>query len=1740
MVVPPQPGPWVSVAFGTTVLGSIGAAAVSRPLESALEAGSTYQEALDRGMSQEDADNAANSVFRKNLSLAGMDAVEFATAFLPTNKVPFLKSSGLLRKGVTTVTKLGATGAMEATEEIMQEKFQREAVGDKFSLSDPATKEAGVIGGMFGVTMGGAGDVFTNIQQGVVDNLGKKERKDFEKEKAVQLKAGLPEEVAQLKALDKIAVTHKNNVKQAVKVQVSNIKKTAQKEQDARREVPEGTMESDQLISHEGAPDEKAVLDYKKRIEAGEDVGPLKVVKEGDRFGIEDGKHRFEAYQRLGTRDIPVEDVTQEVEARRKTVKGIQEKRLKLVEETQAKAKEAGLPNKTPGGIPIEYQPQNIDEASQAWQKNSEKITKLEKQVEELDKQIKTAKDDGKKKLVAKKEKAQAEIIKLNEAFAAKYTPEPSTNVSEKTKPQEARGEAKKGKATQTSQKELKLGTTGGKKREGQEITRSKLETLYRNSPELQKNPVLTVEEGKDGKKTLAFKGKKQQFSINASALGLKEDKLKAGDKIKVSKKLLSGPGVDVRVKEVAGEDKKKFKKSATYADTGGYADYPMHNSDIDAGGSVENELNKQMRVSDITQKTKGIEMPELTKLYRELTGSMKLTLANFKNKLGVFYAIPGGYNIGLNRSLFIKKKNETDKELHDRGAKTMAHELGHLVDFLPDEVMKRGNILGRLFVLKGMRQNFMGDPALLVERKKVMGQIGYRRRKIDKKNISGPAMIKAKDEIINLQDRLDEIHEQLEMNESYTKELKNLTNNWKPFDKKKVPEWYTKYRYSAPELYADFVGVLFTRPDLAKQWAPEFTQKWFETIDKKPDFKKAFFELQMMLNGEREHLVKQRYDDLLAMFKKSDEMFKQSLIERVSHKNNPWYEFKKQMVYQHQWAMDRYKTNKAHFDRYPDADPRFFMEQMDFLGEKVYSKINRNISPIITNLEDAGLSWDELSLVLFSERIAKSKSRNDVANPYGHTVMSTNEILAYIKRYTVTDKQADVLFKAAKDLRKALKYTMLDYDFLYSKEMLEKIKTDDYYAPFNIVEKVFNKLPPGLKHQTGNLNETNNIANNIVLKYIGIIHSGEKSKISSQAIDMVRDMDGGVKEADYKVTDRRTIRVDGQKKYVVQRKPIEPDDQNLGLITEMVDGKLKGYYVPKEIADSFKYEPISHVNMIVKYVFEIPNKYFFKPIFTTINPGFQIVNFFFRDLMTTKKVPGMTWAKLFRYYKEALPKAQKKAWGRYDEQVNEMLEKGILIMNNSGKYQFAESVESRDQEGIDYILQMAGFDKFHGKTKFDKMQGIKQAKSVIDFLQKVGEMFEATPKIAGYNYLLDNEIFAHEKINDHWVRANIGSPNFKKVSKKHFTNNNIALFYNAIIRGWERTYETATYKTSKSAFWFHIVKYAMIPAILGAAADEGLFGDDLKELRRKMSEYMKNNYLSIPIKAARNKVVFFSIPLAEEDRFFHALTRMSIKGAMGDFKEMKKAALDITSYTGGQVPGFAPQVEIGLGWYTYLTGGNPYDMFRGQNVFTMEEEKAGAKIKLPIMAAWTLNKTGLFKFELHDRASNTSLGEATIKNTPILHRFLRISNYGEYEANQIPKREAQIEESTENVIRNRKITRGVTNYWKEKPSDMNKYVQELALDVYGSKVSKEDYNKLIKKFNKQLVGTLDNANLNSLSSGTTKQKVALLLDLQENLSGDDFNKLLQMAQKTRTLSEEVLRAFDQKLKELNASKAFK
>lgn len=162
-------------AFQTAVaryaIGGTLASALSRPIESAFEAGDAYNSALGRGLSIEEAKAAGNHVFVNNMKLSISDAVQFALIFAPTPK--FLKTS-MIRSGLVKTTLLGGklvvSGLLEGGEEYYQQGLQRQAMGDTEVWNwDAEMQECFAIGAMMGVGMGLGGDVLAPV----IDRISK-------------------------------------------------------------------------------------------------------------------------------------------------------------------------------------------------------------------------------------------------------------------------------------------------------------------------------------------------------------------------------------------------------------------------------------------------------------------------------------------------------------------------------------------------------------------------------------------------------------------------------------------------------------------------------------------------------------------------------------------------------------------------------------------------------------------------------------------------------------------------------------------------------------------------------------------------------------------------------------------------------------------------------------------------------------------------------------------------------------------------------------------------------------------------------------------------------------------------------------------------------------------------------------------------------------------------------------------------------------------------------------------------------------------------------------------------------------------------------------------------------------------------------------------------------------------------------------------------------------------------------
>jgi len=189
-------------AFGTMVVGSLAGTLASRPIESLMEAGGTYNDALAQGMPESEAKKASQSTFIKNLAVGGFDIAELALSFAPT---PFRMGNKFV-KYLMVGGKIMAVGLQEGVEEAIQDVIQRQSLGQEVKI-DPQMWEAATLGFIMGAGMGGAGGLMTSVQEGIQQSMPPNLKQKFDADKAQAIKEGLTEEKANEAALNKLAET---------------------------------------------------------------------------------------------------------------------------------------------------------------------------------------------------------------------------------------------------------------------------------------------------------------------------------------------------------------------------------------------------------------------------------------------------------------------------------------------------------------------------------------------------------------------------------------------------------------------------------------------------------------------------------------------------------------------------------------------------------------------------------------------------------------------------------------------------------------------------------------------------------------------------------------------------------------------------------------------------------------------------------------------------------------------------------------------------------------------------------------------------------------------------------------------------------------------------------------------------------------------------------------------------------------------------------------------------------------------------------------------------------------------------------------------------------------------------------------------------------------------------------------------------------------------------------------------
>jgi len=1183
--------------------------------------------------------------------------------------------------------------------------------------------------------------------------------------------------------------------------------------------------------------------------------------------------------------------------------------------------------------------------------------------------------------------------------------------------------------------------------------------------------------------------------------------------------------------KETTQTEKKPraYKKGAENADVGVFADgTPVELGSVD--------------------KIRPIEFPELVDLARELTGNAPFIKKMRAEKRG-FFKPNGNGEIALNPEIF----NDVEQ-----AAKTLAHEIGHLIDYLPDQTLARGNLLGRLKTLRGfMAETFGTEKTLFGDSEGKLSET--RKQQIKNKatkdalfarglkfgDMFGGKLSAEEKSALNkdISDRTREAVNELLAREGFIKnkdvqaELKKVTEYWRPYDVQNSSDSYKRYRNSSKEMYADALSMLLNSPGTLEKFAPTFYKEFFNALDKKPQVFNAYFELQEILGGDRDALLERRRAGVRGMFDNGDikaaDIQKARIAEAEARRKDFAFRFKFDLIDKNYALIDRVNKLKRDGQIVPDDEnPVYFLEERNYLGGKIKAFMDKNVQPIYKNLLDNDISWNDFGEALFYERIA-SGDRSDVANPRGITPKAAEELLAKMES-TLPDGSFEILKQSMTDFRKALQEVAEEafQEGLYKSEMHDKMLENPKYVTFQVLDHLEEGVTSKIHKSVGTLKDVANPADASLLKTIATIRAIERNKVTKSVVEFLTN------RFPEDILPAKTIKTPkGQI-------PQESKLPNQELITYLKDGKRIGYYVDPYIKHAVENESVGGNNVIIAAL-RIMNSSLFRPLFITYNPGFQAFNFL-RDFQRFwKNTPDMTIARAIKLYRDAMPIAKARAYGITDpkewgaEMLNRMEKEQILSITYN---QLTDGSDVEDKQ-IDAILKASGIESYKPEVRYKSLQPFVK---FLDGIKNVGDFIETLPKAAGYLNATEGGKTDITKGQKSFLRKNIGSPDFLAGGYWKPATNEVFLFSNAITQGLRSDISVAIDPKTRSGYWWKTAQANFIPKILMIAASLGLFGATVKEMMDGVSEYDKTNYTVIPLGTdANGKTVYFRMPADEGGRLLGAML-WKIMSAPTNEQSFTKDIVDVATLAGGQLPSVSPTITNLVATGQFLAGQNPYDWFRNREVLTDDQMKAGGMYAAKPFAGWLFNQSGggLFYYFTQGTPKDKSgtekaLGLPLVGN--VVGRFIKVSDYGKTEKlNQI-KENVQSEQARKRIDENTVINRYIKdaqNLKSESSIDefVAKNMKNVIADVFDTPPSTEEDLNRIKNIEKKLkIGIQrgqSNPYINALiSASTNEEKGQLIAEYKKDLPKSEFNRVILDSLKYKIISQQAI---------LNASKVEK
>lgn len=1077
---------------------------------------------------------------------------------------------------------------------------------------------------------------------------------------------------------------------------------------------------------------------------------------------------------------------------------------------------------------------------------------------------------------------------------------------------------------------------------------------------------------------------------------------------------------------------------------------------------------------TDIAKNPPFIEMPELVEIAKNLTGKypkVKRNLLRGKRALGVMRHDNQEAEIALLAEMF-----------QDPGlaAKVLAHEIGHVVDWLPDKAMSK-SVLGKIASLKGYMKSYLEDfpgapgPLTAAEKAKLkrlsqkMAKQGqqsgpeispedvlaiWRDVKSFEKNRPLNDYVASltraqKSEIMKaaikgkLPDWVDfgqvykfsapdakKIYQKL-LEEEVAKrnliqkdviieELKNFTQRWKPFQEGLDPS-YTKYRYSANELYADAVSGLLSNPELLKDISPTFYRGFFNYLERKPQFKDIYLQIVERAKRGKIEVLRERDKNLEDMFNR-DESKRRKLAE--PDPVDVLGVLKKELIDNNAPRITKYKEAvKKGIELDATKNPIYWAEEYPYTHAAYFEYIREVENTVRIPLRKARVSDNDFAKFLLLRRAMTDRS--DLANPLGQIGAAPGEQIAFMKarlgpeRFQAIEDAAEA-FTAS---RKKNVLSILNEAEMYNDKLMGAIEANmDTYVKFQVskfLEKNFGKESAGrLFKQAGTLEDVSNPLTATLIQDAGLMRAAAIKMERKTFIDMMKEI----------FPDE--IQLANRKWNGLYHEPQTPDSAKQGLVTYLHKGKVQGYYLPKEIADNFLKESLEAGKIVRALGFVTAP---FKEIFVGKNPFWMTWNIQ-RDVRAmSKNLPGGSIPKTMWYITKSMPDAFQDVFRNVSTaDVSEMYRQKMLVV---GRYYAA--LDAGPEEALDKIMKSYGLNADLYEKKV-----INPFVKFWELLDKPGKFSERVVKIAGFKQLKNTPVDKFPSVKGlrkltkagqkegevrqsigvdldkeigHIVRTQAGSPDFLRKGHLSPLYNNIWLFSNAGKEGWRASIEAA--RENPLSYTWKTVKYDLMPKILMYGGATGMMGAKIKRLYDNIPDRDLANYICIPLGlTASGKTAYIVMPhdfmgQAIAGTFWQAMTATKIE----DVRETYNFIAGGTPYTS-----LNPVVSTAINTSRYISGINPYDSWSGRNIIPESIFRAGGGRSHLEYAKHLWNTLGggvIYRFK-HDDIDKVQTEFEELYGIPLvgtgLRRFIRVSDYGVREDLKKAKQEIKVKNAND------------------------------------------------------------------------------------------------------------------------------